>query len=540
MKKIKYLLILAIAVTTTFTACMKDLDVEPIDPNEATSTNVFKDEYSYKQALARIYATYAVSGQSDGTPDIIGIDMNFGNYLRQYWGLQQLPTDETIMAWDDATIKDFHWHTWSPNDVFIAAMYSRIYYAISLANEFIRATDDAQDKASEQFLTDLGLYQAEARFLRALSYWHAIDMFGNVTFVTDDDKPGAFFPERITRSDLFNYIEEELMEIEDLLAQPQANEYARVDRVAAWMLLSKLYLNAEVYIGVPKYTEALTYLNKVLTEGGYSIDPNYKRMFCSDNNNSPEIIFPIAFDATHIQGYGGMTFILNAARGSDMPSNGVGAWGGIRTISNLVETFGIQESDFTPADPAFTARADKRAHFWFNPDKSWKWEIENVGTFNHGIGVTKFTNLTSTGDDAPNQQGDFASTDFPMFRLADAYLMYAEAVLRGGQGGSRAIALNYINELRDRAFENTTNRIVDAELTLDFILDERTRELYWEAHRRTDLIRFGKLTGGDYIWTWKGNVKEGRATETYRNLFPIPSAELSANPNLIQNDQYTN
>jgi hypothetical protein len=118
--------------------------------------------------------------------------------------------------------------------------------------------------------------------------------------------------------------------------------------------------------------------------------------------------------------------------------------------------------------------------------------------------------------------------------------MYAGAVLRGGEGGSRANALNYINELRDRAFENTDNRIVDAELTLDFILDERSRELYWEAHRRTDLIRFGKLTGGDYIWTWKGNVKEGRATDTYRNLFPIPSAELSANPNLIQNDQYTN
>ena len=540
MKNIKHLLILAIAVTTTFTACMKDLDVEPIDPNEATSTNVFKDELSYKQALARIYATFAVSGQSDGTPDIIGIDMNFGNYLRQYWGLQQLPTDETIMAWDDATIKDFHWHTWSPNDVFIAAMYSRIYYAISLANEFIRATNEAQEKASGQFLTDLGIYQAEARFLRALSYWHAIDMFGNVTFVTEDDKPGAFLPARITRSNLFNYIEEELLEIEELLVQPQTNEYARVDRVAAWMLLSKLYLNAEVYIGQPKYTEALIYLNKVINEGGYIIDPNYKRMFCSDNHNSPEIIFPIAFDATHIQGYGGMTFLLNAARGSDMPSNGVGAWGGIRTISNLVETFGIQESDFTPADPAFLARADKRAHFWFNPDKNWKWEIENVGTFNHGIGVTKFTNLTSTGDDAPNQQGEFASTDFPMFRLADAYLMYAEAVLRGGEGGSRANALKYINDLRDRAFENTDNRIVDAELTLDFILDERSRELYWEAHRRTDLIRFGKLTGGDYIWTWKGNVKEGRATDTYRNLFPIPSAELSANPNLIQNDQYTN
>lgn len=541
MRHIKCLSIFAIAVMFSFTACMSDLDVEPIDPNEATATNVFKNELAYKRALARIYATYAISSQegNGGSPDIQGIDVNFGNYLRQYWGLQQLPTDEAIMAWDDATIKNFHWHTWAPNDVFISAMYSRIFYVVTLANEFVRVSESAKGSASASFLPQLELYQAEARFLRAFSYWHAIDMFGNVPFVTEDDKPGSYFPKRITRKDLFAYVVKELEDIEGKLAAPKTNEYARIDRVSAWMLLAKLYLNAKVYTDEDKNTQAITYLKKVIEEGNYSFDTNYKRMFSANNHTSPEIIFPIAFDGLNTQQYGGMTFLLNASRGSNMPSNGVGDWGGIRGIKELVAKFGIAESNFTEADPAFTARADKRAYFWFNP-KNWKWEVENVGTFTHGIGVNKFTNFTSDGSVDPNSHPTFASTDFPMFRLSDAYLMYAEAVVRGGQGGSRATALGFINQIRDRAFGNTSNRITDGQMTLDFILDERARELYWEAHRRTDLIRFGKFTGGAYLWTWKGKEQPGKATESWRDLYPIPSSDLDANPNLKQNDGYTN
>jgi starch-binding outer membrane protein, SusD/RagB family len=122
--------------------------------------------------------------------------------------------------------------------------------------------------------------------------------------------------------------------------------------------------------------------------------------------------------------------------------------------------------------------------------------------------------------------------------LADAYLMYAEAVLRGGSGGTVGQALEYVNAIRERAYGNTTGNISSGDLTLDFILDERARELYWEAHRRTDLIRFGKFTGGEYLWPWKGNVKEGTATPSYRDLFPIPSSDRAANPTLEQNPGY--
>lgn len=542
MKRLKLYSLLALGTLFIFSACTKDLDVKPIDPNQATANNVYKDEAGYKSVLAKVYASYAVSSQGDGTDaDIRGIDPNFGNYLRQYWGLQQLSTDEAIIAWDDATIKNFHWQTWAPNDVFIMALYSRIYYTVSVANEFIRATQSGIPSADGDMKTNLELFEAEARFLRAYSYWHAIDMFGNVPFVTEADAPGSFYPERIVRADLFKYIESELKDIETKLAEPKTNEYARVDRVSAWMLLSKLYLNAEVYTGTAMNDEALVYLNKVIDEGGYTIEPNYNQIFTADNHKSSEVIFPIAFDGINTQQYGGMTFILHASNGGGMPLNGIdGGWGGIRAVKEMVENFGLNESDFSIANNE-TQSADKRGMFFFNPDPdgaNWQWNIDNVGTFTEGIGVTKFKNVSLDGSPAPNAHPTFASTDFPVFRTSDAYLMYAEAVVRGGNGGDMGTAVSYVNVLRERAYGDATGNITAGELTLDFLLEERGRELYWEAHRRTDLIRFGQFTDGTYNWTWKGKVKEGASTPSFRNLYPIPSNDLLANPKLEQNTGY--
>ena len=534
MKKFNISYRIVLIVVIFLSSCIKDLDVEPIDPNVQTSNNVFKDPAAYKQALAKLYASYAISGQQGGgggIPDIQGIDENFGNYLRQLWGLQELSTDEAIIAWDDQTIKNFHWQTWAPNDVFISALYSRIYYAIALDNEFIRTSSAAANPSSE-----IVKMQAEARFLRAFSYFHAIDMFGNVPFVTEADLPGAYFPKQLSRADLFEYIESELIAIEANLGEPRF-EYGRADKAAAWMLLAKLYLNAEVYTGTARYADALVQIQKVIG-AGYAIDNNYQDIFCADNNTSPEMIFPICFDGQNTQQYGGMTFVMHASNGGGMPLNGIdGGWGGIRTIQSFVTgIFGVTESDFSPANPEYTAIPDKRGMFYFNSD-AWQWDITNVGTFTHGIGVTKFKNITSTGGAAPNAHPTFVSTDFPVFRLSDAYLMYAEAVLRGG-GGSKATALGYVNDLRRRAYGSDTGNITEEALDLNFILDERARELYWEGHRRTDLIRFGKFTGNAYIWEWKGNTQAGTTTAAFRNLYPIPSTDMTANPTLKQNEGY--
>lgn len=204
------------------------------------------------------------------------IDEGFSNYLRQYWKAQELSTDLAKIAWNDGNIKDYHTHNWSPSNEFIRATYDRIIYQVALANEFIRQTSDeklASRGVTGTLLEEIQEYRAEARFMRALSYWHALDLFGNVPFVTDLDGIGAFLPKQISREDLFVYIEEELLEIESQMIAPRQNDFGRADAAAAWTLLAKLYLNAEVYVNEGHYTEALTYINKVI-DAGYQVNQN--------------------------------------------------------------------------------------------------------------------------------------------------------------------------------------------------------------------------------------------------------------------------
>jgi starch-binding outer membrane protein, SusD/RagB family len=516
--KIKSLAI--IFATLMFTSCVNDLDITPKDPNIITSKTVYDSPGAYKEGLAKLYASLAMSGQDggDGQVDIAGIDGGFSNYLRQLWNCQELTTDEAVMAWNDATIKDFHWQTWTPNDVFISAIYSRIMYTVAICNEYIRATAGNTD-------ADILKYHAEARFLRALAYYHAIDLFGNPPFVTEADLPGAFFPKQTTRVALFAYVESELKAIENDLGDPKF-EYARADKAAAWVVLTKLYLNAKVYIGTDRNADCVTYCKKVIA-ANYSLAPAYKNNFMADNNLSPEIILPITSDGQHTRTWGGMTYLVHGPIGGTMSpaAFGVGSgWGGIRTTKTFVTKF---------ADTS--GQTDKRAMFWTNGQNL---EINDIAQFTEGWAIGKYSNLTSTGAPAPHAHPDFVDTDYPLFRLADVYLMYAEGVLRGATTGDATTALGYVNALRQRAYGNTSGNITAGQLTLDFILDERSRELYWEGHRRTDLIRYGKFTGGAYLWPWKGKVAAGTATESFRDLFPIPSNDRGANPTLEQNPGY--
>jgi hypothetical protein len=288
-----------------------------------------------------------------------------------------------------------------------------------------------------------------------------------------------------------------------------------------WTLLAKLYLNAEVYIGAPKYTECITYCKKVI-EVGYTLVPVYQDLFLADNANLSEVIFSVNFDGTNTRTWGGTTFIISAAVGGSMnpPDFGIkGGWGGTRTTSAFVDIFGENNT------------SDTRAMFYTDGQNK---EINDVGSFTDGYAITKWKNVTKTG--SPGSHNEYCDTDFPMFRLADVYLMYAEAVLRDGTGGDLGTAIGYVNELRQRAYGDNSGDV--SAIDLDLILDERARELYWECHRRTDLIRYGRFTGGEYLWPWKGEAKDGTSTDSKYNLFPIPAADLTANPNLVQNPGY--
>lgn len=517
-------------------SCESDLDLVPED-NRETAASAFKDPAAYEQFLAKLYAGFAISGQDGpaGDPDLTGLDEGFSQYMRLYWKLQELTTDEAVIGWNDGTIKDLHNQNWTSGNEFIRTMYSRVMYQIAQSNEYLRQTEtsvlDARGVDGD-LRTKIQTYRAEARFLRALSYWHALDLFGNPPFVTEEDPVGAFLPEQIQSAELFTYIESELLAIESELKAPGANEYGRADQGALWMLLSKLYLNAEKYTGTGRYNEVVTYTNKVINSD-YSLVDDYQKLFLADNNTNGaqnEIIFPITFDGLNTQAYGGMTFIIHAAVGGDMDPDDFGingGWAGLRTTSALVNKF------LDNNDDAIEEVEDERALFFTEGQTK---EITDISSFTSGYAVTKYKNVDVNGNPGSDPTGDFPDTDFPMFRLADAYLMYAEAVVRGG-GGSQTDAVGYINELRERAFGNSSNNISTANLTLDFLINERARELYWEAHRRTDLIRFGQFSDGG-IWPFKGGVPQGSTTESFRDLMPIPASDLGVNTNLTQNPGY--
>jgi len=501
-----------------------DTTVQP--KSTVSAATEFSDPRSYEEFLAKIYAGLALSGQMGGygDPDIQGIDEGYGQYLRLYWEMEELPTDEAVIAWGDRGLLEMNTQLWSSVSSMVVAMYYRIYFQVSLANEFLRQTTEAvldSRGVTGTLRTQIHQYRAEARFLRALSYWHGIDLFGSIPLVTENDPVGTTPPKQVARDSIYRYIVSELRAVQGQLPQPGPSTYGRATGPAASMLLAEVYLNAGIYTGTPQWSQAMSAVQDVINSGAYSLDPNWQRMFDADNNTSPEIIFPIIQDGVTTQAYGGTTFLVYASCGGTMDPAASGVafcWAGLRLKPEAYDNY---------------AAGDSRASYFWTDGQTV--EVTDILNFSNGIAAPKFRNLTSTGALLSNT--GFVDTDFPLFRLSDAYLMYAELVLRGG-GGTRAQALAYVNAIRERAYGDASGDITDSQLTLDLVLAERGRELLWEAHRRTDLVRYGLFTGGGYIWSWKGGTQVGTATQSFRDLYPLPASELVANPNLKQNPGY--
>ncbi len=523
------IIIASSCVVASFASCTKKLDLLPT--NDVTSAQVYSTPAGYKEAFAKVYGAYALTGNQGpaGNGDVQGIDEGFSDFLRLYFNAQELPTDEAVVAWGDAGIQDFHNMNWSASNPFLTGLYYRSYYQITLCNDFINQSSDAN--LSSRGITgasadSIRTYKAEARFLRAYQYSVIMDLFGGGPFVTEKDVIGsATLPPQATRSQLFTYIETELKDLDASLVAARTNEYGRADKAAAWALLARIYLNAGVYTGTTRYTDAITYSKKVI-DAGYSLITNYPQLMLADNNlNTSEFILTINYDGLKTQSYGGTTFLTHCPVGGSMTASNYGisgGWAGYRATKSLPALF-----------PDNTGTLDKRSQFYTagqNP------EINDQTVFTDGTPVTKYRNVKRSG--ANGQSLDYSDIDFPLFRLSEMYLIYAESVLRGGTGGDATTALTYVNNLRTRAYGNTSGNINSVTLTTDFILDERARELYWEGFRRTDLIRYGKFVEGTYLWPWKGGVKSGSAVASFRTIYPIPTTDLSSNANLKQNTGY--
>lgn len=529
MRNLKWLFVLSILFSTI--ACEKDLDIVPRDDDDFTSENFYADPASYKQFLAKIYAGLAVTGQKgpDGDSDLgtgdNAVNEGFSAYLRGYWQLQELTTDEAIIAWqenDNPTIKDLNFNTWNADNVFAEAYFARIFFQIGLCNEYLRQTTEEKLSSrgvSESEKTNIRTYRAEVRFLRALSYYHGIDIFGKLPFGTETDALGTP-PQMQSRQFVFDFILSELNAIDPELKEPRTNEYGRADKAAAWMLKSKLLINAQVYTGTDRSDEALAAVNNVIGSS-YKIRTGkpYSDLFKADNHRNgaeEEIIFPIVFDGRKTQSWGGMTYLLHASCTSEVGLLiGIDfGWAGFRVRKEFADKVGT-------SDP----------RVMYVPGNTDPATITDYTQFAQGKKLIKFSNLNSDG--TPGQDLTQGDADFPMFRMADAYLMYAELAVVNGKG-NMGTALQYVNDLRTRV---GAANVTLADLNADFILNERAKELYWEGMRRQDLIRFGKYLSG-YNWQWKGGVQNGVDLPAHRLLFAIPAKELSSNPNLSQNTGY--
>lgn len=511
------LTVLSLVGALGLSSCVKDLDRFPT--NGDTSQTVYSSADKTAQAFAKVYGAFGLTGNGNGG-DIAGIDEGASDFVRGLFNLQELPTEMAACAWGDNGVQDLHKHSWSASNEVIGGVYYRSLYQIKLASDFLKQTADKANDAT------IRTYRAEARFLRAYQYWVLMDLFGNPPFVDESTPTGKVYPRQISRAELFTHIEKELKAIEGDLSTPQAAVYGRANQATAWALLSRLYLNSEVYTGKARYADAAAYAEKVITSGKYSLKADYAQLFMADNDqNNPEVLLSVNYDGQRSQNWGGMTFLINSstsanAKAATKVNMGVnGGWGGNRGTKGLSQLFTGAETK------------DKRA--LITPGASL--EISDLTKFDEGVYVYKFRNVTSTG--ANGKHGDHADTDFPLFRLAELYLNYAEAAIRDASV-DQVKALGYLNKVRERAYGSNEGNYT-ALPDLNEMLRERGRELYWEGQRRTDLIRFGKFTSGDYLWPWKGGVKDGAAVKEIYKLYPIPEADRQANPaNLKQNTGY--
>ncbi|MEZ7868144.1 MAG: RagB/SusD family nutrient uptake outer membrane protein [Paludibacteraceae bacterium] len=517
-----HLYLASLFVAIGLTSCVQDLDIQPIDPSIVQTFNE-------TEVFTKVYAAWALTGQQGpaGNNDIEIDDEGRFSLYRTLWVTQQLPTDETVCAWGDIEIVTMNRSAFTSTNPAFKGLYARLYFVVTIANHYLEATQASADDAT------IKTKRAEVRYLRALAYYYLMDVFGNVPFTTEVK---ADAPTQIKRADLYAWIETELKELEPVLSAPKQAPYYRVDQAAAWMLFSRLYLNAQVYTGTPKWNEAAIYADKVM-KSGYTLASNYKYLFMADNagtvdgstvNDSPkEIIFPIAADGVKTKNYGTSIFVINSTRTTGMPTWGTtGGWGGNRARVKLIRKF--FPGDVPEAEDLSVAANDNRAMF---SSKERSLNISDVTIFKEGISVQKFWNLRADGK--PTSDMEFPDMDIPFMRAAEAYLTYAEAVVRGASPIGGFTALQAVNTVRTRAKAS-----VLVAVDKDIILDEWSREFYFEGRRRTDLIRYGYFTGSVYNWDWKGGVANGTSLPAYLNLMPLPADDLNANSNLEQNPEY--
>lgn len=554
---LKYILTVVL-LATLLPSCLGDLDTLPLNDNVLTKDKVYETAGGYQSVLAKCYASFILTGQKgpDGDNDVPNVDEGYGGFTRALFYLQECSTDEIALhAGSGQGTFSMLYMNWDQSTPIISFPYYRLYMAISYCNEFLRESTEDKLRSRgvyEEMKNDYEYYRAEARFMRAYAYSMVCDLYGSGPFV-DETMPVGTIPHQKTREEIYDFVVSEGEDAALAMKTPGSNKYGRVDQAAAWFLLSRVYLNAETWVGKNEYEKAYQYSKKIIDNGTYPLASDYRHIFLADNNTCKEIIWPLIQDGENSPTSAGTNFLMKALMNGTMSqyyTTGLNnSWGNARVKTQLVDMFDPADQVFVQSDSLGDNKKDKRAQFFTvgHTKETWVAGKPFQKDFNNGYASMKWRNVRKDGSELAPGGTSFTSIDYPLFRSADAYLMAAEAILRGASG-SRTQALAYVNEVRDRAYmsgaygSGASGRISDTQLTLDFILDERARELHTELVRRTDLIRFNKFTKG-YNWDWKGSDGNagnyvGKDVEDKYKLFPIPQDEFTVNPYLTQNPDF--
>ena len=462
-------------------------------------------------------------------------------YREGYWSLQEYTSDEVIVPtrgtdWFDGGVPQaMHKHTWASDTRDINNGWSFAYGGVTKCNTVIDNIHSiaGEDESTYSDAAKAGL--AEAKILRAFYHLLAMDVYGNVHI--DDGKREI---KQYTRKEVYDWIESELLEN----AEKVDNDvrYGSMTRPVAYMILAKLYLNAEVYTGTAQWAKAQEYCDKIINGGyGYALNDDYFDAFKTNNTGNKEIIFPIVFDAVYANGnmFHVMTqhYAMRDAFGFTTD-----CWNGPCTLESFYNKY--DDADKRKAQwfvgPVYDTKTDWNTIIYNRA--SW---TGNIVEWDHGEShfkviidpkVTTIQDPTAGNScegarfvkfEFANGIAHHADSDFPIYRYADVLLMKAEAIMRqnGDKANDEAVAL--VNQVHQRAGLPPYTTVT---LTLSELLDERGRELAWEGHRRDDQIRFGTYNG---TWEFKD------ADLPTRNIFPIPNWVRDAAPGVYdQNKGY--
>ena len=544
-RNMKHIAWIAAGASMLFTACIGDLDTLPLNPSDSTSETVYgADESGYIAGLTKLYFNFV----SNETTDLQVSDAGASELVRAFWTVQEVTSDACKCAWEnDAWVRAMNTNTWSDADNDATyAVYVRTLQGIAYTNEYLRqtASDRLSDRGvSSELAAKIQGFRAEARFLRAYFYWMALDVFGDVPFTTENSPfGGGVNPKQASRKDVFDYCISELTALaaDDSPMPAARSNYPRADKGAVLGLLARMYLNAEVYTGTPMWQEAKDACEDIFTMG-YSLCPEYADLFRGDNGENPEalneVLFGISYDAEQTQSYGGTSYLtLAAIAATDVSStqmiNGVNnGWGGIRVPYEYVEKyFNVRNADYSAGTYDVN---DKRGRMFYIKGRSESMDGA-LYVFLNGWSCLKFNNIPHNMDQDSYLETAaskaYSDIDFPMIRLGEIYLIYAEACMNLGQANT---ALPKVQKLAARAGVTAPTSI-----TQEWLIEERARELMWEGHRRTDLIRYGKFTSSSFLWTYKGGSFSGQGFDDHMKIFAIPASELASNPELHQNPGY--